>query len=330
MSNNDKGYKGSTFWQLMMVIPGSILGFTLLISLLAKSLSPTAEAPTLAPAAVAAKVEENVKPVAQVVVAAADNGAHVNKSGEEVVKAVCSACHAAGLMGSPKIGDKSMWEPRIKQGYETLVSHAIAGIRMMPARGGNPDLTDGEIANAVAYMANQAGANFKAPAAGKAPPPKVVDATATVVPTPASEKPIANKSSTEKPSKESVKQAATAKKEEGFVEQVAANAPQPTTDAEPAKEEAAKSASTGKTGEQVYKAVCSMCHAAALMGAPKFGDKDLWAPRIAQGYDTLVDHAIHGIRMMPAKGGNPGLSDEEVGRAVAYMANEGGASFKAK
>ncbi len=161
MSNNDKGYKGSTFWQLMIVIPGSILGFTLLIALLAKSLGPTAESSTLAPAAIAAKVEENVKPVAQVEVAAADNGAHVNKSGEEVVKAVCSACHAAGLMGSPKIGDKSMWGPRIKQGYETLVSHAISGIRMMPAKGGNPDLTDGEIANAVAYMANQAGADFK-------------------------------------------------------------------------------------------------------------------------------------------------------------------------
>jgi cytochrome c5 len=63
-------------------------------------------------------------------------------------------------MGSPKIGDKSAWEPRIAQGYETLIKHAIEGIRMMPARGGNPDLTDGEVASAVAYMANQAGAKF--------------------------------------------------------------------------------------------------------------------------------------------------------------------------
>ena len=53
--------------------------------------------------------------------------------------------------------------PYVYSGYETLVKHAIAGIRSMPARGGNAELTDGEVANAVAYMANQAGANFKAP-----------------------------------------------------------------------------------------------------------------------------------------------------------------------
>lgn len=161
MSNDNKDYKGSTFWQLMIAIPGSILGFTLLISLLAKGLGGAAEAPTLAPEAIVAKAEENIKPVANVVLAAADAGAHVNKSGEEVVKAVCSACHAAGLMGSPKIGDKGQWGPRIAQGYETLVSHAIVGIRMMPAKGGNADLSDAEVANAVAYMANQAGASFK-------------------------------------------------------------------------------------------------------------------------------------------------------------------------
>lgn len=300
MSNNDKEYKSSSFWQLMMVIPGTILGFTLLIALLAKSLGPVS--PTLAPEAVAAKVEENVKPVAAVEVAVAPVGPHTDKSGEEVVKAVCSACHTAGLMGAPKIGDKSMWGPRIAQGYETLIQHAIHGVRMMPAKGGNPDLTDGEIANAVAYMANQAGANFKAPAASATAP------TAT----PAAEMPVAPA-------------AAPAKKDEGFVNQVPATAPKP---AEEVKPESVKAAS-GKSGEQVYTAVCSMCHAAALMGAPKFGDKEQWSPRIAQGYDTLVQHALHGIRMMPAKGGNPGLSDEEVGRAVAYMANHGGADFKA-
>jgi len=107
----------------------------------------------------AAKIEERIKPVAMVEVG--DNsGPHVEKSGEEVVKAVCAACHAVGVMGSPKIGDKSAWRPRIAQGYETLIKHAIEGIRMMPARGGNPDLTDGEVASAVAYMANQAGAKF--------------------------------------------------------------------------------------------------------------------------------------------------------------------------
>ncbi len=109
---------------------------------------------------VAAKVEENLKPVAQVSVSDVAAGPHADKSGEEVVKSVCAACHAAGALGSPKIGDKSAWEPRISQGYETLVKHAIAGIRAMPARGGNPDLTDLEVSRAVAYMANQSGASF--------------------------------------------------------------------------------------------------------------------------------------------------------------------------
>jgi cytochrome c5 len=67
------------------------------------------------------------------------------------------------VLGSPKIGDKSAWGPRIAQGYETLVKHAIVGIRSMPARGGNAELTDAEVAGAVAYMANQSGASFKAP-----------------------------------------------------------------------------------------------------------------------------------------------------------------------
>lgn len=132
----------------------------LLISLLAKSLtSTTAEAAQ--PEAAVKQVAENIKPVADVVVASASAGAaHAPKSGEEVVKAVCSMCHGAGLMGSPKIGDADQWGPRASQGYDTLVKNAINGIRAMPARGGNPDLTDEEVAAAVKYMANNSGAKF--------------------------------------------------------------------------------------------------------------------------------------------------------------------------
>lgn len=116
------------------------------------------------PAVTAAVVEERIKPVGEPEVVAVEAGPHVDKSGEDVVNSVCAACHASGAMGAPKIGDKAGWGPRIAQGYETLIKHAIAGIRMMPARGGNATLTDGEIANAVAYMANQSGAKFTPPA----------------------------------------------------------------------------------------------------------------------------------------------------------------------
>lgn len=162
MSSENKEYKGSTFWQLILVIPGTILAFTLLISLLAKSFSAPPPEAAPAPEAVA-KVEENIKPVATVELAAADAGPHVDKGGEEIVNGVCSACHGGGLMGSPKIGDKAAWAPRIAQGYDTLVNHAVNGIRAMPAKGGNAALSEGEIANAVAYMANLGGADFKAP-----------------------------------------------------------------------------------------------------------------------------------------------------------------------
>lgn len=176
MSNNDNEYKGSTIKQLILVIPGVILAFTLLISLIAKTSSVVGTPAAETPQAVVAQVEENIKPVASVEVAAVETGPHVDKSGEEVVKAVCSMCHAAGLMNAPKIGDKGQWGPRIAQGYDTLISHAINGIRSMPARGGNAALTDGEIANAVAHMANQSGASFTPPA------PKVAEAADAAAP----------------------------------------------------------------------------------------------------------------------------------------------------
>jgi cytochrome c5 len=85
-----------------------------------------------------------------------------------------------------------------------------------------------------------------------------------------------------------------------------------------------------KTGEAVYTEVCASCHASGALGAPKYGNKGDWGKRIGQGYDTLFKHASEGLRSMPPRGGNPDLSDIELGRTVAYMANAAGASFKPK
>jgi len=76
--------------------------------------------------------------------------------------------------------------------------------------------------------------------------------------------------------------------------------------------------------DKIIKANCAMCHAGGLMGAPKIGDVGLWAPIIAQGKEMLINNAIKGIRMMPAKGGNAKLTDEEVAAAVISMANASG------
>jgi cytochrome c5 len=107
--------------------------------------------------------EADVKPVAEVKVAeaatekAGDNG---SISGEKIAQKNCALCHASGMMNSPKIGDKEQWAPRIAQGKEMLVNNAIKGIRTMPAKGGNPSLSDAEVAAAVIWMANSSGGNL--------------------------------------------------------------------------------------------------------------------------------------------------------------------------
>lgn len=83
-----------------------------------------------------------------------------------------------------------------------------------------------------------------------------------------------------------------------------------------------------QTGAAVYASTCAACHDSGAAGAPKTGDNGVWAARLSQGYETLAKHANEGIRAMPAKGGNPDLDALEVGRAVVFMTNKSGASFK--
>ena len=77
-------------------------------------------------------------------------------------------------------------------------------------------------------------------------------------------------------------------------------------------------------GQTVFSRFCSMCHKTGMNGAPKYGNKQAWAPRIAKGKDTLYQHALHGFRGMPPKGGISGLYDSEVKDAVNYMVNAAG------
>lgn len=214
---------------------------------------------------------ERIKPVATL--AALDaNAPKVEKSGQQVFEAVCTTCHTPGALGAPKFGNKSDWGPRIGQGYETLVKHALEGIRQMPPRGGASDLSDVEVERAVAYMADAAGAKFKAPEAA---------APATAAAAPAA----------------------------GAAAGASAGA---APKADPAK------------GKAVFEGTCVACHGTGVAGAPKVGDKAAWGPRVSQGYATLYDHALHGIRAMPAKGGNASLSEADIANAVGYLMTQGG------
>ncbi len=109
-----------------------------------------------------------------VVKIAAPSGPKGNLTGEQVYGQVCKTCHEGGIAGAHKLGDKAAWGKVIAQGEKLTVQHAIAGIRAMPPRGGNADLTDAEVQRAVAFMVNKAGASWKeapvaaAPAAAKA------------------------------------------------------------------------------------------------------------------------------------------------------------------
>ncbi len=118
---------------------------------------------------------------------------------------------------------------------------------------------------------------------------------------------------------------ACGKKEENAPAADAAATPAPAVEAAPAAEAAtpAADATAAANGEKVFKGTCSMCHQTGAAGAPMLGNKADWEPRIAQGNDTLYKHAIEGFTgkkgMMPAKGGNSSLKDEDVKAAVDFM-----------
>lgn len=82
---------------------------------------------------------------------------------------------------------------------------------------------------------------------------------------------------------------------------------------------AAVSAADLALGEKIYGTTCLSCHGAGVLGAPKIGDKAAWASRLAKGVDTLHANALKGLNMMPPKGGNAALKDEELKAAVDYM-----------
>jgi len=84
----------------------------------------------------------------------------------------------------------------------------------------------------------------------------------------------------------------------------------------------------GRSGREVYEAVCVECHGTGKLNAPRFGDAVAWKKLIAEGQRSLVRTALRGIRQMPPRGGNPSLTDREVERAVVHMANAAGGRFK--
>lgn len=116
-----------------------------------------------------AAVLERIKPVARVSFEQPKPAIAVKLSGVEVYNKVCAACHATGTLGAPKVGAKDQWEPRFAQGLDTLVTHAVGGIRAMPPKGGDPSLTEANLKDAIVYMLGETGIKTEAAPTVEAP-----------------------------------------------------------------------------------------------------------------------------------------------------------------
>jgi cytochrome c5 len=254
-----------------------IFGIVLLVMFVTSDKRPAAGSSAMTPEAIA----ERIRPVGTVEIKDASDVASM-KTGEQVFGAQCTACHATGALGAPKLGDAAAWGPRIKTGFDALLHSALAGKGQMPPQGGG-DFSDFEIARAVVYMTGKAGGTFPEPTA---PAASAAVATTTAVAT----------------------NATTAA--------AAATAPQSTPAAPPAPTTVAAAADSGPPA--LYNQVCSACHATGVAGAPKVGDRTAWAPRAAQGIDTLTASAIKGKGAMPPKGGSS-ASEVDIKAVVTYM-----------
>lgn len=272
--------------QLVVAVTGFFLIIVLGIILLVTFVTSTATTGAGTDGQSAEAISNRIRPVSEEGFTLVDaNAPRVLQAGGAVYAATCAACHDSGMAGAPKTGDNGVWGARLAQGYDTLLKHAIEGIRAMPAKGGNPDLDNLEVERAVVFMANKSGASFKepaepapAPAAAEAPADAAATTVAPVAPVPAA-----------------------------------------TPAAAPAAAPAIASADAGK---KAYDSACIACHGAGIAGAPKFGDKAAWTARLGQGANVMYEHAIKGFQgkagFMPPKGGST-LPDAEIKAAVDYM-----------
>jgi cytochrome c5 len=270
--------------QLVIAVAGFflviVLGIILLVTFVTSSSTMGAGTDSQSVKAIAARI----RPVSDANFTLRDaNAPRILLAGSAVYAATCAACHDNGLAGAPKTGDNNAWAARLAQGYDTVLKHAVEGIRAMPAKGGNPDLDDLEVARAVVFMTNKSGASFKEPveSARAIAPASVADPKSGSAPVPVNSALV--------------------------------------TMSAPIAGPVMVSADSGK---KAYDSACMACHGAGIAGAPKFGDKSAWSTRVDQGVSVMYEHAIKGFQgkagVMPPKGGST-LPASEVKAAVDYM-----------
>lgn len=291
----------SAFLRMFLLVIGALVAFTIIIVIAARSVTGDLDENAAGDSRLQAEIERRIAPVGEVAIVDASAGPAPKKTGKEVVTAVCSSCHGTGVLGAPKIGDGAAWKGRMAKagGVDGLLKSAIAGVGAMPARGGAADLSDEELHDAIVEMLKEsnvevAEADTAAPEAAATEP----QASSTA------QNPVAAAASGAAKAMSNMMGAAR----DTVSNMAQAVAPQPAMDL--------------AKGQQVYQAACFACHATGAAGAPKLTDKAAWAPRLAEGLDALYSAALNGKGAMPAKGGRPDLSDDDVKAAVAYMAKQ--------
>jgi cytochrome c5 len=221
-------------------------------------------------------------------IATASSGGGGEIDGAGIYNNVCMACHETGAAGAPIRGDEAAWAERTEQGFATLLEHSINGIGAMPARGGNPNLSDAEMEAATAYMVEPV---MDVPELGGGEE-EAADAQA----------------------------AASTGDDMAAADDAAAD--DAASEEAVASEEDATSGGSGLDGEALYASVgCVACHASGVAGSPKMGDAEAWGPRIEQGMDALYASVFNGKGVMPPRGGSS-ASDEEIMAVVDYMVSQ--------
>jgi cytochrome c5 len=277
-----------------------------------------------------AVVAESLRPVGRVVTTADAPAVEAPVStgsadGEAIYKATCLACHATGVADAPLFGSKEKWEPRVATGLDALMQTAISGKGAMPPRGGNAALSDAELKAAILYMTKAAGFDLGGGDAAKKEEPAAAPAKTE----PAKEAPVAEKKA-EPVAPAQPEVVAEPKKPETPATPDAPEAPTPKADAAvaaPVKEEKPAPAADNAAGadlakgESIYNGTCFACHKTGVAGAPLFGDKKLWAPRIATGMDAMLGSVVKGKGAMPPRAGTS-LTDAELKNAIAYMVSK--------
>ncbi|MGZ8272753.1 MAG: c-type cytochrome [Burkholderiaceae bacterium] len=301
-------------------------------------------------------ITDRLKPVGVVALQQA-GGPRTLQSGEAVYQAACAACHTTGAAGAPKLGDAAAWSARFKQGFDTLVTHAVTGFKAMPAKGGNPDLDPIEVARAVAFIGNKSGGKFTEPAApaaaattaggqprtgeqvvkqvcsgchdtGKGGAPKIGDRSAWAKRVSGGLDAVTSSAISGHagmPARGGMANLTDPEMRAAVLYMFNAGggtpAAGPTVAGPTAAAAAAATAGAGgkPDGAKVYAAGCNACHAAGVAGAPKFGDKAGWGPRLQQGTAALTASVIKGKGAMPPKGGQANASDAELRAAVEHM-----------